>query len=71
MHVCVFKVVVSVKQNKVLGLKVRQCWKWKIEVAARQKEPLTVVVDGLRHHRAQLEDVPCGQGEGGLEAEPH
>lgn len=32
---------------------------------------LTVVVDGLRHHRAQLENLPCGQREGGLEAEPH
>lgn len=32
---------------------------------------LTIVVDGLRYHGAQLENLPCGQREGGLEAEPH
>lgn len=70
-----FKEKVCVKRNKVVALRSEEncsaCWKWKIYVAPRLQKPLTVVVDGLRHHRAQLEDLPRGQSEGGLEAEPH
>lgn len=31
---------------------------------------LTVVVDGLRHHRLQRKQLPRGQSNGGLEAQP-
>lgn len=33
--------------------------------------PLTVVKDGLRHHRVQWEQLPCRQSDGGLEAKPN